>query len=238
MRRRLVLAAGLASLCAPASALGAFAAASMTGNRQGIKLAREVMRAFARIPAYRQTEQHFFQIKYEPKMHRFLYRFGEARQPGFTWANERSTVRIRRNHVLWWLDALTPVSGHRSPVIILIDKRGRYTAFGTPSDHSCFTRLPRSSMLPYRSGGLGYSIGGRMGKPQRGPTTEVLPYVYRWQQRLTANETDTIRRASKLVLSGDVNITRQNGSSALLFNFTNYYPQRTPRAPRVTLCGG
>lgn len=239
MKRLGSVAVAIAALCAPASALGGtFAPSPTTGNPKGVKLAHEVMRAFGRIPAFNQSEQHFFQIKYESKTHRFAYRFGKARQPGFVWTTEKSTIRIHHNHVLWWQDALTPVSGHRSPVMIVLNKNGRYTAFGTPGHHSCFTRLPSKSMLPYRYGGLGDSIGGRMAKPERHSKTVVLPYAYRWEQHLTANETDTIRRATKLVRSSTVDITHHNGSRALAFNFGNSYPRRTPRAPAVNLCGG
>jgi X-X-X-Leu-X-X-Gly heptad repeat protein len=211
------------------------APAPTTGNPQGVKLAHKVMRAFARIPAYRQSEQHFFQLKYGAN-HQFHYRFGEGHRPGFVWTTEKATVRIHRNHVLWWQDTLKPVSGNRSPVMFVLNKNGRYTAYGTPAHHSCFTKLPRTSMLPYRYGGLGYSIGGRMRKPQRGPTTVLLPYVYRWAQHLTANESDTISRATKLVLSGKVNITRHDGASVLAFDFANTYPSSAPRAPTVKLC--
>ncbi len=234
-----VCAVAVAALCVPATALGGtFAPSPTTGNPKGVKLAHEVMRAFGRIPAFNQSEQHFFQIKYESKTHRFAYRFGKTHRPGFVWTTEKSVIRIRHDHVLWWQDMLTPVSGHRSPVMIVLNKNGRYTAFGTPAHHSCFTKLPSRSMLPYRYGGLGYLIGGRMAKPRRHSKTVVLPYVYRWEQHLTANETDTIRRATRLVLSGNIAISRQNGSHALAFSFGNSYPRRTPRPPAVNLCGG
>jgi hypothetical protein len=77
-----------------------------------------------------------------------------------------------------------------------------------------------------------------MKKPQRGSSTVLLPYVYRWEQHLTANERDTIRRTTKLVLSGKVNITRHDGSRAFAFDFANTYPNSAPRAPAVNLCGG
>jgi hypothetical protein len=231
------IAVGVAALCAPATALGAFAASSMTGNPQGIKLAHEVMRAFRHIPGYRQSEQHFFQLKYDTKSHTFTYWYGKAPRSGFVWATENSTLRIHDNRVVWWLDALTPVSGHHSPVMIIVNKSGRFTAFGTPSRHSCFTRVPSTSTLPYRYGGLGYSIGGRMGAPQRAADTVLLPYVYRWEVHLTSNETDTISHATKLVLSGKVDITHHDGSPVLSFDFTNSYPRNTPRPPGVKLCG-
>jgi hypothetical protein len=235
MRRRWGIAVVVAALGAPASALGAFAASSISGNPQGIKLAHEVMRAFAHIPAYRQSEQHFFQIKPGSKPHSFKYLFGKAHRSGYVWATDQATVRIHRNRLVWWLDALTPVSGNQS-AMILVNKNGRYTATGTPAHPSCFTPLPSTSMLPYRYGGLGYSIGGRMGKPQRQPTTDLLPYVYRWERHLTANEKDTIRRATKLVLAGKVDIVQNDGSRVLAFDFTNSYPRSAPRAPRVKLC--
>lgn len=229
----------IAALCAPATALGGtLAPLPTTGNPKGVKLAHEVMRAFGHIPAFNQSEQHFFQIKYETKTRRFEYRFGKTHRPGFVWTTEKSTIRIHRDHVLWWQDTLTPVSGHRSPVMIVLNQNGRYTAFGTPAHHSCFSKLPSKSMLPYRYGGLGYSIGGRMARPQRHSRTVVLPYVYRWEQHLTANETDTIRRATKLVVSGSVDITHHDGSRALAFNFGNSCPRHTPRPPAVNLCGG
>lgn len=228
----------VAALCVPASARGGtFALSPITGNPKGVRLAHEVMRAFTHIPVFRQSEQHFFQVKYESKKHQFAYRFGKAHRPGYVWATENSTVRIHGDRVLWWQDTLTPVSGHRSPVMIVLNRNGRYTAFGTPSHHSCFTKLPRTSMLPYRYNGLGYSIGGRMGKPRRGSSTVALPYVYRWEQHLTAKETDIIRRATKLVLSGKVNITRHDGSRAFAFDFANTYPGSAPPAPAVNICG-
>lgn len=235
-----VWATGLAALglSAPPTALArTFVPSPTTGNPKGVRLAHEVMSAFRRISAYRQSERHFFQIKYESKTRQFAYRFGKAHRPGFVWATENSTVRIQHGRLLWWRDTLTPVSGHRSPVMIVLDKNGRYTAFGTPAHHSCFTKLPRTSTLPYRYDRLGYSIGGRIEKPQRGPTTVVLPYVYRWEQHLTATENDTIRRATKLVISGNVDVTRHDGSRVFAFEFANTYPRTTPAAPTVKLCG-
>jgi hypothetical protein len=91
-------------------------------------------------------------------------------------------------------------------------------------------------MLPYLDGGRGYSIGGRMKKPRRGSRTVLLPYVYRWEQHLTAHERDTIRRTTKLVLSGKVDITHQDGSRAFGFDFANTYPHSAPWAPAVNLC--
>jgi hypothetical protein len=227
----------VAALCAPAGALGGTLTISpTTGNPKGVKLAHEVMSAFARIPAYNQSEQHFFQVRYESKR-RFEYRFGQSHRRGYVWETEKSTVRIRNNHVLWWRDTLRPVSGHRSPVMIVLTKRGRYTAYGTPAHHSCFTKLSSTSTLPYHYDGRGYSIGGRMKKPQRRSRTVVLPYVYRWEQHLTANERDTIKRSTKLVLSGTVNITHDDGSPAFGFDFANSYPNSAPRAPAVNLCG-
>jgi hypothetical protein len=75
-----------------------------------------------------------------------------------------------------------------------------------------------------------------MGAPVKGTTTDQLPYVYRWQAHHTAHEIDTIEKATKLVVSGRVNVTRAGGTSVLAFSFKNTYPQHAPRAPAVNLC--
>jgi hypothetical protein len=226
------LAGGGVALAAPAMRAGS----AMSGNPRGIKLAHEVMRAFAHIRVYAQTEEHYFQIKSNRRAGTFYYRFGVPHRPGYYWAREHATVAVDRNHVVWWTDQLTPVGRHQSPMVVVIDKSGRYSAFGTLSHHSCFARIGRGNSLPYRYGGLGYSIGGRMGAPRSGPTTEVLPYLYAWQMHQTAHERDTIKRATKLVLSGTVNVTRSDGKRALAFQFANTYPRRRPPAPKVRVC--
>jgi hypothetical protein len=229
-----VVAALAVALCAPASASGEFAASAMTGNPQGIKLAREVMHAFAHISAYRQSEQHFFQIRFSKN--EFYYLYGQAHHAGYAWASERATLAIHRNHVVWWQDALTPSGRHARGVDIVLDRRGSFWAYGAPTHHSCFRGFASGSTLPYRYGGLGYSIGGRMGAPVKGATTDELPYVYRWKVHRTAHETDTIKRASKLVVAGQVSVLRRGGSRAAAFGFTNTYPRRAPRPPTVNLC--
>ncbi len=145
-------------------------------------------------------------------------------------------MAVRHNHVLWWMDQLKPVGGHQSPVVLVVDKSGRYSAFGTASHHTCFARIGRGNSLPYRRGGLGYSIGGRMGAPRSGTTTEVLPYLYAWQMHQSAHENDTIRRASKLVVSGTVDVTRSNGKRASAFQFADTYPRHRPPPPKVKVC--
>ncbi len=227
-----VLASAGAAQAAPARMAGT----AMSGNPKGIKLAHEVMKAFAHIPVFGQTEQHFFQIKSNAKAGTLYYRFGLPHRPGFDWAREQATVAVSHNHVMWWMDQLEPIGGHQSPVVLVVDKSGRYSAFGTPSHHSCFARIGSGSSLPYRYGGLGYSIGGRMGAPRSGAKTEVLPYLYAWRMHQTAHESDTIERASKLVISGTVDVTRSDGKRALAFQFANTYPRRRPAAPKVKVC--
>lgn len=237
MSRRWVFAVALATLFTPASASAVLAPSPLSGNPQGVKLAREAMMAFRHIPAFAQAEQHFFQIKADRKAGTFSYLFGDRHHAGYAWATEKETVAVHHNRVIWWLDALTPSSGHSSPVELVVNRHGRYWAFGKPGHHTCFTSLTGANTLPYRYGGLGYSIGGRMGAPRYGSTTDTLPYVYRWKMHLTASETDTIERATKLVVAGKVKVTRHSGSTVLAFSFANSYPRRAPRAPGVNLCG-
>jgi hypothetical protein len=226
----------LGNASAAQAAPAGMARSGMTGNPKGIKLAHEVMKAFGRIPAYGQIEQHFFQIKSNAKTGTLYYRFGLPHRAGFYWAREDATVAVSDNHVLWWIDQLKPVGGHQSPVVLLVDKSGRYSAFGTASHHSCFARIGSGSSLPYRYGGLGYSIGGRMQAPQSQTKTEVLPYLYAWHMHQSAHERDTIERASKLVVSGTVNVIRSDGKRAVAFQFANTYPRRRPPAPKVNVC--
>lgn len=241
MMKRVSVARGativVTTCCVLVSAGAAVAAVAMTGNPQGIKLAKRVMRAFAHIPAYGQTEQHYFQIRSSSKRGTFSYLFGKAHRRGYVWASESATVALHNNRVLWWRDELRPMSGQDSPVEIVLNRRGRFSAFGGPRHHSCFTSLRRGSTLPYRIGGLGYSIGGRVSRPKyRGPVI-LLTYVYRWETHETAIETDTIDRSTKLVLSGKVTIYLHT-SRQFAFEFNNTYPKTAPKAPRVKLCRG
>lgn len=227
--------AAIATCCLLLSAGGALAAVAMTGNPQGIKLAKRVMRAFAHIPAYGQTEQHFFQMRSSSKRGTFSYLFGEAHRSGYVWASESSTVALRNNRVLWWRDELRPTTGHDPPVEIVLNRRGRFSAFGTPRHHSCFTSLRRGSELPYRRGGLGYSIGGRVSRPRYQANVALLTYAYRWDSDEKASETDTVDRSTKLVLSGKVTIYL-HAVRQFAFEFANSYPKTAPRPPRVRLC--
>ncbi len=77
-----VLLGGGVAVAAPSMTAGT----AMSGNPKGIKLARAVMKAFAHIPAFAQTEQHYFQIKSNARAGTLYYRFGVPHRTGFYWA--------------------------------------------------------------------------------------------------------------------------------------------------------
>jgi hypothetical protein len=52
-----------------------------------------------------------------------------------------------------------------------------------------------------------------------------------------ARETDTIRRATNLMLSDEVDITGHGNATVLAAGFANAFPKRAPRPHAVTLCG-
>ena len=226
----------VAVLCTLAFAGAALAAVAMTGNPQGIKLAKKVMRSLAQIPAYKQTERGFFQIRTDAKSGEISYLFGQAHRAGYAMASEQETIALHHNHVRWWQDALKPASGNDSPVVLVLDRRGRYAAFGTLQHHGCFKRLAKGSTFPYRVGHLGYSIGGRIGAPKYRRSSAILPYVYQWKTHQKTTETDVIERQVDLVNSAKVVIAAGKGYKGFSFEFGNSYPSGAPTAPKVNLC--
>ena len=228
MRKMRLEVAGLAALCSLLCAGGALAASSSSEQAQGNQIAKRVLAAFARIPAYSYREHGFMQMNsvtgHKPSL---AYYYGSAAlHPGFVWANESATVALSHNRVIWWRDDLTPTSnpnGHEVPVEIVANSDGIFYAFGNAAQHGCFGKLVGTVPLPY--GAKGYAFGGRYVH-----APNPLTYVYAWGGSGTARESDVIDSSSNLVTSGQVTV---GGHS---FGFANHFPGSAPAAPSVNLC--
>lgn len=233
----------LVAACALACACGgialtaqAFASSprSLQGNRQGIDLARRVLSRFSNQPAFNYTQRGFFQINTAPgKTPRVSYYYGYgALHPGFVWAAERGTVALHSNQVVWWRDDLTPLSnsnGHERSVELVANGQGMFSALGTASHHSCYTRV--TGTVPYPSGGQAYSIDGRYLN-----SSSPLRSVYRWWQTgQSASESDVIS-GSGVITSGRIAVSPHAGLAGFTVNFSNSYPDSAPAAPRINLC--
>lgn len=233
----------LAGACAFACAAGGFALAtgafassprSVQGNSQGVKLARDVLGAFSRQPAFNYTQRGFFQMNSAPGKTpkvSFYYGYG-ALHPGFVWAAERGTVALHSDQVVWWRDDLTPLSnpnGHEVPVELVANGQGVFSALGNASHHSCYTRVDGS--VPYPAGGQAYSIIGRY---ENG--SSPLQSLYRWWETgQRASESDVIS-GSGLITSGRIAVSPGAGLAGFSISFNNFYPGSTPAAPRINLC--
>ncbi|MGN6170094.1 MAG: hypothetical protein ACTHQQ_18275 [Solirubrobacteraceae bacterium] len=228
----------LAAACALVCAGGGLALASqgpfLQGNRQGINLARHVLSAFSGQPAFNYTQRGFFQMNSAPGKTpnvSFYYGYGTLR-PGFAWAAERGTVALNSDRVVWWRDDLTPLSnpnGHEVPVELVANGQGVFSALGSASRHSCYTRV--SGSVPYPSGGQAYSIIGRY---ENG--SSPLHSVYRWWQTgQAASETDVIS-GSGLITSGRIAVSPGAGLAGFTVSFNNFYPGGAPAAPQINLC--
>jgi hypothetical protein len=230
----------LAGACALACAGGGFALAAgafatspdnLQGNRQGISLARGALEAFSRQPAFNYTQRGFFQINAAPdKVPKVSYYYGYgALHPGFVWAAERGTVAMHSDQVVWWRDDLTPLGGHAAPVELVANGQGVFSALGTASHHSCYTRVDGS--VPYPSGGQAYSIDGRYLNG-----SSPLRSVYRWWQTgQRAIESDVIS-GSRLITSGRIAVSPGAGLAGFTVSFDNSYPGGAPAAPQINLC--
>lgn len=229
----------LAGLCALACAGGALALAGgasasspLQGNPQGIKLAQRSLAAFDRLPALSYSQRGFFQVNVRPGKNpnvSYYYGYG-ALHPGYAWAAEHGTVALHDGDVVWWRDDLAPLSGHGSPVELVANSEGVFSALGNAAHHSCFDRVVGT--VPYSYGGSAYSIAARY---KNG--TSPLRSVYRWWETgQRAHETDTLASGSGLVTSGTVRVAPGAGLAGFEIAFTNAYPGSPGAAPKIKLC--
>lgn len=231
----LVLAAAASGLAAasPAFASPAYSG-PVQGNPQGVRLAERALEVFSRIPAFTYTEQGFFQMNtVAGKTRSFSYAYGYgALQPGFVWASEHGTVALRANQVVWWRDELTPLanpSGHEVPVELVANSQGVFSAYGSASRHTCFSRVQGS--VPYPYGGAAYSSNGRYANG-----SSPLHSIYRWwQTNQLASESDVIDPSGQIT-SGRVSVAPGSGLAGFTIDFTNSFPSSAGAAPRIDLC--
>jgi hypothetical protein len=238
---RFVAAGAVGLLVVTGSAL---ATSSLAGDPQGIKLGRAVLHAYSKIPVYTYTQSGFVAMNSAlGKVSYFEWRWGNGGVPnGWVKASERGVAALRRGHVVWWRDDLTPklprcsttVCNHSAPVDIVVDHAGAFYAFGSAASHTCYTHL--SGSTPFTAGGAGYAVAGRVSAPAHRGAAVLLTYTYPWSKTQTANETDTVSAATSLVTSGRVSVTPGAGHPAFRFNFSDRYPRSAPGAPHVNLC--
>lgn len=214
----------------------AFAAAKATGNRRAIAIARAEVRAYNRVPAIQYRETGYIEMITEDKRVLFDFAWGQTKlHPGWSWATEHGTVALRRDHVVWWRDDLTPPrctgSGvcHRSPVEIVSDHRGAFWTFGDASRHSCFARM--RGPQPFRVGSQLDRVGdAHFSAPRFGSGTVTLTYSGPWG-KITARETDTLSRRTDLVEATRLVLA---GGHAIRLSQVNL--STTPKSPAVNVC--
>lgn len=232
--RRFALAVACALVCALVPAGGALAAvvgqdSDLQGNPQGIQLAQRAASAFSSVPAFTYSQRGFFQMQVASGSISYYYGYG-ALHAGFAWAAEQGTVALNHGAVVWWRDDLTPLSGHATPVELVANSEGVFSALGSAGHHSCFTRVDGS--VPYPYGSEAYSPDGRYLNG-----SSPLRSVYRWWSTgQSASETDAIT-ANGLITSGRISVAPGAGLAGLSIDFSNGFPGGTPPAPQINLCG-
>lgn len=236
MRRlRAVPIAVLVVLAGAASAFGA-----LSGNSQGIALAHKVLSAFGKINGYHYTEKGYFWMKSEEgRSSYFDYVTGTAKGPsGYVRASENGEVGIKGGKVVWWRDELTPPVSHKAgiaivPVELVVDKAGKFAAYGTLKSHTCFVKL--RGFTPFTVGGHPYYIAGKVSAPQPDGSSQILTYVYPWTKAQTATEHDTVNSTTDLVSVAKVDVAAGGGYGAFRIVTDDSF-SGTLSAPKVKLC--
>jgi len=213
----------------------AWAATAPTGNVRAISLAREEVRAYARVPAERYTQTGFMEINDEEGQTSYFYfEWGKTRlASGFSWATEHALVALAHNRVVWWRDDLTPARCqvricHQIPVEMVVERSGDYWAFGNATAHSCFVRLRGTE--PVSVGAAWAETIGHYSAPVSGSRTVTLTYTYPYGRQV-ATESDALSATTHLVRTA-----RTALSGGHTIRASSSYPLTAPPAPKVKLC--
>jgi hypothetical protein len=222
----------------------AAARTSLTGDADGSRIAHDVEHAYLTVTSYTVTERRFAFMRARSGRHGYFdWNWGVGAAPaGWVSATERELVVTHRGRVIWVRDDLTPdvraCSGHRcarySSVEVLVEAHGQYFRFGSAATSGCFYRL--SGTVPLHAGDPAYRISGYMLTPDYQRTQVLLNYDYRWDANRRAGETDVVSYATRLVTSGQVDLSAWGSEPSFIFAFTLGYPASHPREPRVALC--
>ncbi|HLH64967.1 MAG TPA: hypothetical protein VKV27_04650 [Solirubrobacteraceae bacterium] len=239
MRLRFALLAAAGSLAAAGAAA---AAVQVSGNAQGVALARREAAAYRAVRAETVHETGYVVMNaLLGAVSVFDWRWGTGVvPPGWVRGTEDGVVALRDGRVLWWRDELTPPvcrSGlcDQQPVEVVVDRAGAFYAYGDPARHTCFGRLTGETPVSYRS--LWNVPHGRYTAPDYRGDTVRLSFSYPWGSRQTAHETDTLSRATLLDRGGVIRVSG-GGQRPFTIRFTNTQLARAPAAPRVNLCRG
>jgi hypothetical protein len=244
-RRRLRILCPVLLLGAGALGGGAVAArAAVSGDRNGVSIARTVQRAFAKLSSYTVTEHRFVYMKAQSGHHGFFdWNWGIGAGPaGWVGATEHELVVTHHGTVVWVRDDLTPdtraCSGQRCvrypDVEVIVDSHGQYFRFGSAATSGCVYRL--TGTVPLHPGDPAYRISGYMLDPGYQRTQVLLNYDYQWDANRRAGETDVVSDATALVTSGQVDLSAWRAEPSFIFSFALGYPATHPREPRVALC--
>jgi hypothetical protein len=233
---------GMATILAGTGA--AFADASLTGDADGIRIAHDVERAYLTVTSYTVTERRFVFMRARAGRHGYFdWNWGVGTAPaGWVSATERELVVTHQGRVVWMRDDLTPnaraCSGHRCVrypgVEVLVEPHGQYFRFGSAATPGCFYRL--SGTVPVHSGDPAYRLSGYMLDPAYQRTQVLLNYDYQWDANRRAGETDVVSYTTRLVTSGQVDLSAWGTEPSFIFGFTLGYPATHPREPPVALC--
>jgi hypothetical protein len=222
----------------------ALAAASLTGDPDGIRIAQNVERAFLKVTSYTVTEHKFVFMRARAGRHGYFdWNWGVGAAPaGWVRATEHELVVTHRGTVVWMRDDITPdtraCSGHQCVgypgVEVLVAPHRQYFRFGSAATSGCYYHL--SGTVPVHSGDPAYRISGFMLDPGYQRTQVLLNYDYQWDANRRAGETDVVSDATALVTSGQVDLSAWRGEPSFIFAFALGYPATHPREPRVALC--
>ncbi|MGH2856441.1 MAG: hypothetical protein ACRDMJ_03040 [Solirubrobacteraceae bacterium] len=242
MRRTAVVAAvGVTAL-----GMAAAAGAAIGGNPNGVKLARQVNAAYAKVSAVTVSESGFVTMRAsQGRVSSFNWAWGTGGVPhGWVSAREREVAALAHGRLVWWRDDLTPPpcgSGICSqvPVEVVVDRAGAFFAFGSAAHHGCYGHLHGSTPVTFGSSWtLGEPWGaeqGTLAAPVTGGRSPALTSTYPWG-RQRATETDVMTAATDLVRSATLRIVGA-GRPALNARARYGYPAKAPAAPLVKLCG-
>ncbi|HEY7968221.1 MAG TPA: hypothetical protein VID68_14465 [Solirubrobacteraceae bacterium] len=194
----------------------ALAGSGATGSPAGIKLAKRIVAALAKVPVESFVRRNYvWMAAAEGRVSSFNWTWGEGPTRGDQPAVEHIVLRTHDGRVVWWTDSLTPpacTSGgicSNIPVVVVDDAHGLRYAFGSAAKHTCAAALHGGT--PFELGRVFWAAAGHFDAPVHAGADVRLTSSYTWAIQgaapvPTATETDTVAAKSHLLLREHVSV--------------------------------
>lgn len=221
-------------------------AASATGSASGVRLAREIAVATARVPAVSFVRRGYTWASAVEGQASFVRdTVGEGPAVGEAPATEHALAALQDGRIVWWRDAITeapctaPGVCARIPFVLVGDSTGVFFAFGSITKHTCYGRF--TGAAPLAVNGQQWVAYGTFRQPVTSGATTRLTSTFPWAVRgvaRVATEIDSVSARSHLVVSSRDTVTAPRGHAGSPLAWTTHYtyPATAPAAPAINAC--